>query len=89
MKTPQVWPLSLQPFGRRGFQVLHQVRHGERARQTNGQMHMVRHAARSMTFTPGIARHRRQIRVEFGQCVVVKQSAPILRAEDDVDDHEA
>jgi hypothetical protein len=50
---------------------------------------MIRHAARPVTFATGVTRDRRQIRVEFEPLIGIEERATFLRAEDDVDDHEA
>src|SRR5260370_1270414 len=52
-------------------------------------MHVVRHAARPVTFAAGVTGDRGQIRVKFRARAGIEQSAALLRAENDVDDNEA
>ena len=51
-------------------------------------MDMICHAARPVTFTTCVARHGREIRMEFGPRLRVEEWVAILLAEDDVDDDE-
>ncbi len=88
-KCRVVGRLCFQPFGRRGFQVLDEVGNGEGAGQSDGQMHVVGHAARTITFTSGVTRNRGEVRVKIGPRVGLEKWATILRTEDDVNDDEA
>src|SRR5713226_5482998 len=52
-------------------------------------MHMVRNAARPVTFAAGVTGDRSQIRVKFRARAGIEQGAALLRAENDVNDNEA
>jgi len=68
--------------------LFNQARDGDGSRKADGEMHMILHAARPVTFTAGVAGHGREIRMEFGPRVRVEEWVAILRAKDDVDDDE-
>ena len=81
--------LGLHPFGRCRFQFLHQVREGDGARQPDGEMNMIRHAADAIGSAIRVACDRGQIGVDFRTRVGNQKGTASPRAEDDVDDDEA
>ena len=88
-KISQCRRLRFQPFGRSGFQLLHQIGNGDGARQSDGQMHVVRHPARAITFAIGIADDGGQIAVDLWPHIADEQRPPVFGAENEVKDDEA
>ena len=88
-KRREAGRLGFHPFRRGGFQRLHQIRDGDGARKTDGEVNMVGHSANAIRFASGVARDRGQIGVEIWAHVRIKEWAAFFRAEDDVDDDEA
>jgi hypothetical protein len=81
--------LGLEPFGRRGLQGLDQVGDGQRARESDGEMHMIGHAADAVGFTTGVSCHLGQIGVEVRAQRGVEARKAILGTEHQMDDDEA
>ena len=81
--------LRLQPFGRRGFQLFHQVRDGKRAREPNREMHMIPDPTDAIRLASRVARDGGEVSVEFWASSGIEQRSTLLRAENNVDDDEA
>jgi len=84
----EIGRLRFQPFRRCRLQCLHPLRDGDGARNTDGEVDMIRHTAESIGFAIRVARDRGQISVEFRTRVGNEKGTAFLRAEDDVDDDE-
>jgi hypothetical protein len=81
--------LTLQPFGRRRFHFLNELRETLRRVQTNGEMHMVRHTADAKAIAFFIADKSREVHMQIGSHALVQQGKTSLRAEDNMDQDEA
>lgn len=80
--------LSLQPFGGRGLQSFDQISN-QRARKTDSEMNMIRHATDAISFTPRVPCDLGQIGVEVRTQRWIEARKTVLRAEDQMDDDEA
>jgi hypothetical protein len=76
--------IVLQPMRRQALQLPHQLCHGNLTRHSDRKMHMVRHAAYPITFTPQLPRYSSQISVKPHAHVLSDHWYPVLRTEDHV-----
>jgi hypothetical protein len=83
-KLRQFGRLCFQPFRRRRFQYLHQLRHIHRPGQTNGKMYVVSNSANAIAFAFRIADNRSHIRVEHRSHRLVENWLSIFRTENEV-----
>ena len=77
--------LRLQPFGRGGFELFHQLRHVRCAGQANGKMNVILHAADPVALAFGVAGNGGKIGIERGTHRSIKSRYAIFCAEDHVD----
>ena len=80
--------LGFEPFGRLGFQFLHQFRRRERAREPDGEMHMIGNTAYAVTCATGIAWHGGQIGVERGTNGRIEDRSAVFGAKDGLGEEE-
>ena len=78
--------LRLEPLGRGGFNIFHQLRNSRCARQSNRQMNVVGNAPHAITLALGVANYSGKISVERRANRLVKPRCAVLRAEDHMDE---
>ncbi len=88
-KVAQGGSLGLQPFGGRGLQGFDQLSHRERARESDGEMHMIGNAPDAVGFTTRVPRHLSQIGVQMRAQRGVETRETVFGAEHQMDDDEA
>ncbi len=78
--------LRLDPLGRGGFEIFHQLRNRRCARQSNRQMNMVGNATNPKAFTLGTANDGGKISIERRTHGSIELRHSVLRAEDHMDE---
>jgi len=81
--------LSLEPFGGRRFQFFNQLGDGDRPRQTNRKMDVVRYATSAIAFASGVSSDRGEVRMQIRADRFSQPGMTVLGAEDNVDQHES
>jgi hypothetical protein len=81
----QVRRLSLKPLGRGRLKLFHQIRNICRARQTNGEMNVIRDSTHTKSLAFGVAGNGSKIGIECWTHRKVKNWATVLCAEDHMD----
>ena len=77
--------LRLEPFGRRRFQLFHQLRHAQRARKTNGKVNVVRNTPHAKAFAFSITGNRGEVGMKRGTHRIIKNGSAIFGAKDHMD----
>jgi len=81
----QAGRLGLEPFGRGGFELFHQLRYVPHAGEANSKVNVIRDAPGTIAFAFGVACDGGKIRVKRGTHGSVKDKRAIFCAEDHMD----
>jgi len=77
--------LGLNPLGRGRFELLHQLRHAQRARKTNGKVNVVRNTPHAKAFAFSITGNRGEVGMKRGTHRIIKNGSAIFGAKDHMD----
>ena len=84
----EVGGLDFKPRGGGCFELFHELCHGDRARESDGEMDVVFDAADEETFAVEVACDRGEVGVEFWADGGLEEGCAVFGGEDDVDEHE-
>ena len=88
-ERPQLRSSRLQPFGRIRLQRSNQLGNRQRSGQSDGQAHRVCYPTNPVALTASIPDRRCKVGVQVRTYHLAQQRLPVVRAEDDINQHKA